>query len=143
MLKSVCFAGVLIALSAMPALADLTCGSAPLAPAIPGASELAGRTTDDAHQFVLTALKGVKGYQGTLASFRECLKTETNTVKASFQEAKAKGDKDKAAQLQEQLDAMQSAWDKSVDTETQIVADYMKLHDAYCKMGTGLAGCAK
>jgi hypothetical protein len=143
MLNRVCFAGLMIAMSAVPALADLSCGSAPLAPAIPGASELSGRTTDDAHQVALTALKSVKGYQGTLASYRECLKTQTVTVKAAFQEAQAKGEKDKAAQLQQQLVGLQSDWDKTIDTETQVVGDYMKLHDAYCKMGTGLAGCAK
>ena len=143
MLKSICFAGALLSLCAVPALAAMDCGSAPIAPAIPGVNDIAGKTAEDAHQVALSALKSVKHYQGTLASFRECLKTQTGNAQAALKEAKAKGEKDKVAEVQAQIDGMQSAWDKTVDTETKVVKEYMDLHDGYCKMGTGLPGCAK
>lgn len=143
MLKRVCLVGALMTLTAVPALADMSCGSAPIAPAVPGTSDIAGKTPEAAHQIALGALKNVKSYQGSLATFRQCLKTHTSSVEKALNDAKAKGDKDKTADLQSQIDSLQSAWDKTVDTETQVVNDYMKLHNAYCQKGTGLPGCAK
>lgn len=139
MFKSVCLMGAVLVL-ASPAFAETSCGSAPIAPAIPGASDLSGKSTDDAHTAVLNALKSVKAYQGTLNSFRECLVTQTNAQKAA--QAAAKDDKEKKTAT-EQMAALQAAYDKTVDTETQVVTDYSNLHTAYCKLGDGLAGCAK
>ena len=139
MFKSVCLIGAVLVL-ASPALADTSCGTAPIAPAITAPSDLSGKTTDEAHTLALGALKSVKAYQATLSSFRECLVTQTNALKASL--ASAKDDKAKQATT-EQMTTMQAAYDKTVDTETQVVTDYSNLHTAYCKMGDGLAGCAK
>lgn len=132
-----------MALTAAPALADLTCGSAPLAPAVPGSADLAGKTTDEAHQIALGALKSVKAYQGSLTTFRQCLKSQSDGYQAAVDAAKAKGDKTEAAKVQQQLDDANKIFDKSIDTETQVVNDYMTLHNAYCAMGTGLTGCSK
>ncbi len=142
MFRSVCLIGAVLVM-ASPALAEQSCGSAPIAPAIPAASDLSGKTADDAHNVVLGALKGVKAYQGTLSTFRECLTTAANAQKPIIADAKAKNDKAKAESAQADMDAMQAAYDKTVDTETQVVTDYSNLHTAYCKMGDGLAGCAK
>lgn len=142
MFRSVCLIGAVLVL-ASPALAELSCGSAPIAPAIAGASDLAGKTTDDAHTMVLGALKSVKAYQGTLSTFRECLTTAANNQKPLIADFKAKNDKAKMDAAKADMDAMQAAYDKTVDTETQVVTDYSNLHTAYCKMGDGLAGCAK
>ena len=139
MFKSVCLIGTVLMI-ASPALADTSCGTAPIPPAIPGAADLSGKTTDDAHTAVLNALKSVKAYQATLSTFRECLQTQANTQKAAA--AAAKDDKEKKA-AQEQMQITQAAYDKTGDTETQVVTDYSNVHTAYCKMGDGLAGCAK
>lgn len=139
MFRSVCLIGAVLML-ASPALAE-SCGTAPIAPAIPGGTDLSGKTTDDAHNVVLGALKSVKAYQGTLSSYRECLVTQTNAQKAAA--ADAKGDKAKTEAAQDAMKTLQAAYDKTVDTETQVVTDYSNLHTAYCKMGDGLAGCAK
>jgi hypothetical protein len=137
MLRSVCLVGVLL-LTAAPALAQ-SCGSAPIAPAIPATTDVAGKTPDDAHKMVLDALHGVKAYQGSLSTYRQCLITETNAAKQAV--ADTKGDKDKSAAATQRMNDLQKQYDQTVDTETQVVADYSKLHDAYCKMGSGLAGC--
>ena len=142
MFRSVCLIGAVLVMAA-PALAASTCGSAPIAPAIPGASDLSGKTTDDAHNVVLAALKGVKAYQGTLSTFRECLTTAAAAQKPIIADAKAANDKAKAEAATAEMASLQAAYDKTVDTETQVVTDYSNLHTAYCKMGDGLAGCAK
>ncbi len=139
MFKSVLLIGAVM-MMAGPALADTSCGTAPLAPVVASPADLAGKTTDDAHTAVLGALKSVKAYQATLSSFRECLVTQTNAQKAAL--ASAKDDKAKKV-VQDQIDQIQSAYDKTVDTETAVVTDYSNAHTAYCKMGDGLTGCAK
>ena len=138
MLRSVCLVGVLL-LTAAPALAQ-SCGTAPIAPAIPSTSDVSGKTPDDAHKMALDALHAVKAYQGTLGTYRECLLSQTNAQKQAL--ADAKGDKQKSADAQQKITDLQKQYDQTVDTETQVVADYSKLHDAYCKMGSGLTGCA-
>ena len=137
MLKSVCLAGVLL-LTAAPALAQ-SCGSAPIAPAIPAPADVNGKTTDDAHKMVLDSMHVIKAYQGSLTTFRECLQTQTNQQKQAL--AAAASDKDKAAAAQQQIDGLQKQYDNTVDTETQVVTDWQKLHGAYCAMGSGLTGC--
>jgi hypothetical protein len=139
MFKNLCLIGAVV-LMAGPALAETSCGNAPIAPAIATAADLSGKTTDDAHTTALNALKSVKAYQVTLSSFRECLVTQTTAQKSLL--ATAKDDAAKKATI-EQIATIQAAYDKTVDTETAVVTDYTNLHNAYCKMGEGLAGCAK
>jgi hypothetical protein len=141
MLKRVCLVGAILFVSSAPALADQSCGNAPLAPAIPSASEFAGKTPDDAHKIVLGALHSVKDYQGTLKSYRDCLVTAANSDKAALADAQAKGDKTKIASVKQQMDDAQKVYDHTVDTETQVVTDYSNLHAAYCNLGSGLTGC--
>ena len=54
MLKSYCFAAAILAAAAMPAFAD-DCGSPPIAPAIPGASDLSGKPVEAGRAVVLDA----------------------------------------------------------------------------------------
>lgn len=140
MLKSICLAGVLFAMAA-PAMAQ-SCGSAPIAPAIPGAGDLSGKAPDDAHKFVLDVLKSVKSYQQNLGAFRTCLKAQEDMQLAALNDAKTAGDKTKIAAAQDQAQATIDATNKTIDSEQQVAADFNQLHQAYCAMGTGLAGCA-
>jgi hypothetical protein len=140
MLKSICLAGVLLA-TAAPALAQ-SCGSAPIAPAIPGASDLSGKTTDDAHKYVLDVLKSVKGYQQNLGTYRTCLKAQEDMQLAALNDAKTSGDKTKIAAAKDQAQSTIDLENKTIDSEQQVATDFNRLHEAYCKMGTGLAGCA-
>lgn len=138
MFRSVCLAGVLL-FAAAPAFAQ-SCGTEPIAPAIPAASEVNGKTPDDAHKLVLDSMHGIKAYQQVLSTYRECLQTQTDRQKQIV--ADAKGDKDKSAAAQQQAADLLKAYDHTVDTETQVVGDWQKLHTAYCGMGPGLSGCA-
>jgi len=88
-------------------------------------------------------LKDVKSYQGALQPFYNCVETQNQANAAALADAKSKSDKAKADQIQDASDALTKSYDKTVSTEKQVVADYMKLHDAYCALGDGLKGCPK
>ena len=130
MLKSVCLVGAVLLL-ASPALAETSCGTAPIAPAIPGAAAVAGKSGDEATKIKHDAFVQVKAYQSTLKGFRECLVNQTTAQKSAV--AGAKDDAAKKA-AQETMDAMQKAYDKTVDDETQVVNDFVALQTAVCKI---------
>jgi hypothetical protein len=131
MLKSVCLAGAAVLLLASPALADTVCGTSPVGPAIPAPSAVSGKSAEDAAKIKHEAFVQVKDYQSRLKSFRDCLITQTNGMKTQIADAK-----DDAAKkpLQEKMDGMQKAYDKTVDDETQVVNDYVALQTAVCKI---------
>jgi hypothetical protein len=143
MLNRVCLAAAVAVFAAAPAFAADSCGSTPVAPAIAGAADLSGKTTDDAHKVALDALKTVKIYQAALQPFYNCVETQSNANKTAIAEAQSKSDKAKLAQLQDADVQLQKNYQATLATEKQVVGDYMTLHDAYCKMGDGLAGCPK
>jgi len=139
MLKSVCLMGALL-VAAAPAFGQ-SCGTAPLAPAIPASSDLNGKAPDDAHKFVLDVLKNVKAYQASLGTYRGCLKAQEAVELTALNDAKTAGDKTKIAAAQQQAQSTIDVENKTVETEQQLATDYGTLHNAYCAMGTGLAGC--
>lgn len=141
MLRSALLIGAVLAFTG-PALAD-SCGSAPIPPEIPGVNTLGGKTTDDAHTFVVAAIKPVKTYQGQLSTYRECLQTQAAAQKQLAADAKSKGDKAKQDSSTAEMNALQAAYDKTIDEETRVVTEWQTLHNAYCKMGDGLTGCPK
>jgi hypothetical protein len=130
MLKSVLLAGAVLMI-ASPALADSACGPNPIAPAIPGASAVAGKTADEAVKIRHEAFVQVKAYQGTLKPFRECLMKQTTDAKAAVEAAKDDSAKKTA---QAKMDDLQKAYDKTVDDETQTVNEYGALQTAVCKV---------
>ena len=134
MLKTVCLVGAVLLL-ASPALAEISCGTTPIAPAIPTASAIAGKTAEEATAAKHEAFVQVKAYQATLKTFRECLITQTTALKGTVDAAK-----DDAAKkaVTEKVEAMQKVYDKTIDDETQVVSDYGALQTAVCK----IAECA-
>lgn len=130
MFKSVCLVGAVLLL-ASPALADTPCGTAPIAPAIPAASLVAGKAGDEAAKIKHEAFVQVKAYQANLKPFRECLITQTTAEKATG--AAAKDDSAKKASA-EKINDYQKVYDKSVDDETQVVNDFVALQTAVCKI---------
>ncbi|MDE2133342.1 MAG: hypothetical protein KGM97_01435 [Alphaproteobacteria bacterium] len=146
MLKSCCFAAAMIAAASGPAFAANDCGSAPLAPAIPGTSDLSGKTVEAGRAEVVDTYHQVKIYQAALKPFRACLLAAASGDKASIADAQAKPDKDsksKIAALQQEMDDMQKAYDKTVDTETQVATDFNNLHTAQCVKDTDPKICPK
>jgi hypothetical protein len=145
MLKSCCFAAAILAAAAMPAFADVECGSAPVAPAIPAASDLTGKTVEVGRAEVLAAYHQVKLYQAALKPYRACLKTQDDADVAAIADAKSKGgkDKDKIPPIQDRIAARLIANNQTVDTEQQVVTDFNNLHVAQCVNDTDPKICPK
>ncbi|HEY0281877.1 MAG TPA: hypothetical protein VGC27_04555 [Rhizomicrobium sp.] len=145
MLKSCCFAAAILAAAAMPAFAEGECGSAPIAPAIPTASDLAGKTVEAGRAEVVAAYKQVKVYQSALAPYRACLKSQDDADLAAIAEAKAKGakEKDKIPPLQDRIAARLKLNNQTVDTEQQVATDFNDLHVAQCVNDTDPKICPK
>jgi hypothetical protein len=142
MLKSCYFAAAILA-AAMPALAEGDCGSAPVAPAIPAASDLAGKTVEAGRAEVVAAYHQVKVYQGALKPYRACLKTLDDADAAALADAKSKGDKDKIQPIQDRIAARLIANNQTVDTEQQVATDFNNLHVAQCVNDTDPKICPK
>ena len=145
MLKSCCFAAAILAAAAMPALAEGECGSVPIAPAVPTASDLAGKTVEVGRAEVLAAYKQVKVYQAALAPYRACLKSLDDADLAAIEAAKEKGakEKDKIQPIQDRITARLKANNQTVDTEQQVAIDFNNLHVAQCVNDTDPKICPK
>ena len=145
MLKSCCFAAAILTAAAMPAFAEGDCGPAPVAPAIPVASDLSGKTVEAGRAEVVAAYHDVKGYQGALKPYRACLNAQDDADAAAIAEAKSKGDKekDKIQPLQDRIAARLIAKNQTVDTDHQVFTDFNNLHMAQCVNDTDPKICPK
>jgi len=142
MLKTYFFAAAIFAVAAGPALAE-ECGSPPIGPAIPAASDLNGKAVEAGRAEVLAAYHQVKAYQAALKPYRECLVKQAANDKAEFDADVAKPDKDAAAKVQDRLNDRQKTYDGTVDSETQVATDFNNLHMAQCKVDTDTSICPK
>jgi len=121
----------------MPALADESCGSPPLAPAIPPVSDLTGKSAAAVHTEVIDTFHQVRAYQAALAPYRECLLAASGTDKQAIADAQANPDKDsktKIANLQQEMDSLQKFYDGTIDTEQQVASQFNDLDVAACKV---------
>ncbi len=130
------FALAILLVSAAPALADVgTCGEAPVPPALPSASEIAQKSPSDAAAAKHQAFLDVKSWQKSLNNYRDCLNATTTADKRGIAEAKASGDKkaaDNIAAFEADAESANDRYNKSVDTEKSVVADYVAVSKAYC-----------
>jgi len=129
-MRSVCFVAAVL-FFASPAMAENACGTPPIAPAIPAASSLAGKTADDAKAVRHEAFVQIRDYQNRLASYRGCVETQKTAKAAAL--AAAQNDADKRT-AQAAIDELNAANDRTVDDETHVVADYQALSAAYCRI---------
>jgi hypothetical protein len=129
----------------MPAFAAGDCGPEPVAPAIPAASDLSGKTVEVGRAEVLAAYHQVKVYQGALKPYRACLNAQDDADLAAIAEAKSNGakDKDKIPPIQDRITARLKANNQTVDTEQQVATDFNKLHMAQCVNDTDPKICPK
>lgn len=130
MMRSVCLVAAVL-FFASPAMAENACGTPPIAPAVPAASSLAGKTVAEAQAIRHEAFVQIRDYQHRLQSYRSCLVTQKNARKAEL--AAAQDDAAKRA-AQDAIAELDAANDRTVDDETHVVADYQALSAAYCRI---------
>jgi len=143
MLRKFCLAAAIFAVAATPAFAGDTCGAAPIGPAIPAASDLAGKTIEAQRAEVLDAYHQVKAYQASLKPYRGCLATQDQADKAQIAGLDPKKDADKIAAAKQRIADRLTLNDQSVDAESQVVTDFNTLHVAECATDTDVKMCPK
>jgi hypothetical protein len=144
--KFVLAAALAAVFAAVPALAENSCGTEPLAPAIPPASDLSGKTADVARAEVYDSYKQVKAFQAALKPYRDCLLAASGVDKKAVTDAQANPDKDsksKITALEQDMSDLQKAYDHTLDTEQQVANDFNTLHMADCKTDTDPNVCPK
>jgi hypothetical protein len=142
MLNKYFLTAAVFALCAMPAMAADECGATPIPPVVPTAADFGGKTTDAVHQLLLDTLKNIKVYQTTLQPYYDCLERQNKTNNDEVAKAKAKADDAKVATLNQILADTQVVYKKAVASEQDVAKQFNTLHEEYCKLGTGLKGCA-
>ena len=124
-------AAAAILVSAVPAMAQ-SCGSLPIAPAIPSAAEIMQKSPADAATTRHNAFLDVKNWQADLKTYRDCLNSMATTDDRRISTANPQKDADKISGWQEEKKAMSAAYDHSADSEKRVVSDYSTMYNAYC-----------
>lgn len=133
MWKKFGLAAAMSIMAAVPALAENSCGSEPIGPAIPTAAELGQKSAADAAKLRHQAFLDVKAWQQSANDYRACLDSDATQLKRDLvnAESQSKPDQSKIKQLQDAIAADERA-SSSRDTEERIVNDFNNLRTAYC-----------
>lgn len=141
---SVAFA--LLMTSADAAAAQEMCGDPPLAPVIPSAADMRARTPAEAAAARHAAFADVRRWQGALKSYRDCLNATVSQEKRAAEEnaRSDKPDKDKLSKTNEEIAAINHAYDVSVDQEERVVNEFHAAQVAYCaRKDVDISTCPK
>jgi len=145
MLNKVAIAALVLIAAGGPAIAQ-DCGSLPIAPVIPTASEIQSKTPADASTSQHNAYQDIKRWQADLKDYRACLDSLTNSQKRDLQneQGASKPDKDKIKGIQDNIAQTSRAFDSSVDTEEKVVNEFHAMQTAYCsRQDVNRASCPK
>src|SRR5579862_9802043 len=116
------------------AAAQQMCGDPPLAPVLPSATEMRAKSPADAARARHSAFADVRGWQGSLKSYRDCLNaTVAMDKRTAGENARSdKPDKEKIANWKAEIDEANHAYDVSVDQEERVVNEFHAAQVAYC-----------
>lgn len=130
----ICLAFAVLMACAGAAAAQEMCGDPPIAPVIPSAADMRTRAPADAAAARHNAFADVRRWQGSLKSYRDCLNATIGMDKRDAQEnaRSDKPDKDKLAKWNEEIEAINHAYDASVDQEERVVNEFHAAQVAYC-----------
>jgi len=109
-----------------------TCGSVPIAPAIPAPGDLKAKSPTDAHATVHDAFVDIRNWQSDLKTWRACLDARTAADKRDAAQADPKKDADKIKQLNDNVVQNGHDFDASVDNEEKVVNEFHALQAGYC-----------
>lgn len=129
-----CLVFAFLMIFAGAAAAQEMCGDAPIAPVLPSAADMRARAPAEAATARHNAFADVRRWQGSLKSYRDCLNATITMDKRDAQEnaRSDKPDKDKLAKWNEEIEAINHAYDASVDQEERIVNEFHAAQVAYC-----------
>ncbi len=144
MFRSLFLTAAFLAVAATPAFAaEGTCGTTPLAPAIPSVKDEASKPVEAARADIFAAYHQVKAFQAALKPFRDCLLAQAKVDQTALADATAKNDKTKIAAVKQTLADRQKIYDGTIDTEQQVATDFNNLHVSQCTRDTDPSICPK
>lgn len=130
-------------LAAGPAFAQ-SCGSDPIAPALPTAAQINQKTPADAAAAKHDAFVEIKNWQADLKTYRDCLNNVGAENKRQISTLDPSKDADKIKKLTDDATAASHQFDKSVDMEETVVNEFHAIQAAYCaRPDTDKASCPK
>lgn len=140
MLRNAFFSVVLLAAVAAPAVAD-ECGSAPIPPAFPSASELNQKPVDAARKDVLDSYHLVKTFMASNTSFRSCLERLSAADTADIDAGKAKADDAKVKAAQAHMATLDTSFKTAIATAQKVADEFNTLRLDHCKRDTDTKVC--
>jgi len=133
----------LMVLVAAPALAQ-SCGSPPIAPAMPSAASIAQKTPAAAAAAKHDAFLDIKNWQADLKNYRACVQAQSSQAKAELAGVDKTKDAAKVKRLNDEIAESDHQFDSTVNAEEEVVNDFHAIQVAYCKRtDVDLATCPK
>jgi hypothetical protein len=134
---------VTAALASAPALAQ-SCGSPPIAPALPSVAEINQKTPADAATTKHDGFIEIKNWQADLKTYRACVTHLSADDKKQLRETDPKKDADKIKRLQDEAAAADHNYDATVDMEERVANEFHAIQAAYCaRPDTDKSSCPK
>jgi hypothetical protein len=131
MFNGLILAAAALGITATGALAQ-SCGSAPIAPALPTAAEINAKSAADADTTKHDAFVEIRNWQNDLKDYRACLVNLSNQAKRQISGLNAEKDKDKITGLKADAGRANHEYDESVDMEERVVNEFHAVQAAYC-----------
>ncbi len=131
MCRQLVLAAAALGLTITGALAE-SCGSAPIAPALPTAADINAKAPAAADAAKHDAFVEIRNWQNDLKDYRACLVNVSNGAKRQISGLEAEKDKDKIAGLKADAGRANHEYDDSVDMEERVVNEFHAVQAAFC-----------
>jgi 5'-3' exonuclease len=126
-----------------PALAQ-SCGSAPIAPALPSVTQINQKSPADAGAAKHDAFIEIKRWQDELKTYRACMTNVSTQDKQKMSQADPKKDADKIKSMQDEIANANHEYDASVDMEERVANEFHAVQAAFCaRPDTDKSSCPK
>jgi hypothetical protein len=126
-----------------PAFAQ-SCGSAPIAPALPSVTQINQKSPADAGAAKHDAFIEIKRWQEELKTYRACMTSVNAQDKQQASQADPKKDADKIKRLQDEAVNATHEYDASVDMEERVANEFHAIQAAFCaRPDTDKSSCPK
>jgi len=142
-MKFAVLAFAMAAVACGPARAQ-SCGSAPIAPALPSVAEINQKSPADAATAKHDGFIEIKNWQTELKTYRACITNLSSDDKKQIREADPKKDADKVKRLQDEAAAADHQYDATVDMEERVANEFHAIQAAFCaRPDTDKSSCPK
>ena len=143
---SVRLCAIVIAIAGMASTSALaqSCGSAPIAPALPSIAEMNQKSPADAAAAKHDGFIEIKNWQNELKTYRACITNVSKDAKQQIRGLDPSKDADKIKGLQNQAAAADHQYDATVDMEERVANEFHAVQASFCsRSDTDKSTCPK